>query len=85
MATKIIREWEVTVSITRAIRYPIEDNEDKDDVIKWANSLDGNRLIQGDFLKRLNCYSYPRNADMFIGEVDLKETEVKSTDTDPRV
>ena len=80
-----MREWEVTVSITRSMKYPIEDNEGEEEIIKWANSLIGKRHIQADFTRRLNCCGFPRNADMIIEEVELKETEVKSTDTDPRV
>ena len=85
MVTVIVKEWEITVSITRTIRYPIEDNEDKEEMIKWANSVEGKRYIQTDFVKRLNCYSYPCTADMSIDDIELKEYEVKSTDTDPRV
>ena len=85
MVTTLVREWEITVTITRILKYPIEDNEGKEDVGKWANSLEGKRFIQEDFRKHLNCYSFPRNADMIIEDIELKETEVKSTDTDPRV
>ena len=85
MVTKTIQEWEVTISITRTLRYPIEDNEDKKDFTKWANSGKGKQHMQSDFVKRLNCYGYPLNADMEIEEVELKEYEVKSTDTDTRV
>ena len=81
----IVREWEITVSVTRAIKYPLEDNEDKEEVVTWANSQEGKHYIQDTFIKGLNCYSYPRNAEMTIDEVTLRETEVRSTDTDPRV
>ena len=85
MVTAIAREWEITATITRTLKYPIEDNEGKEDIDKWANSLEGKRFIQADFTKHLNCFSFPRNADMIIEDIELKETEVKSTDTDPRV
>ena len=85
MITKIVREWEVTATITRTLKYPIEDNESKEDIIKWANSVEGKRYIQQGVIKNLNCFSYPRNADIEVSEVELKETEVKSTDIDPRV
>jgi len=81
----LIREWEITVSLTRTFTYPIEDSEDKDEFKKWAQSPRGKQYIQGDFVRYLNCYSRPKNADMVIDDVELKETEVKSTDTDPRV
>jgi len=85
MGTAIIPKWQITVTITRTLEYPIEDGEDKEDVRKWASSKEGKQFIQPDFIKHLNCYSYPRNADMEVEEVELKEYEVKSTDTDPRV
>jgi len=85
MVTKLVQEWEVTATITRTFTYPIEDGEDKEEFKKWAQSPKGKQHIQGDFIKHLNCYSFPKNADMYIDDVELKETEVKSTDTDPRV
>lgn len=85
MVTKIIKEWEITVSITRTFTYPLEDNENKDDFCTWAQSQTGKQFLQNDFIRHLNCYSYPRNGDMSIEDIELKETEVKSTDTDPRV
>ena len=85
MTTKVIQKWEVTVSITRTLEYPIEDMENKEQFIEWAESLNGKRHIQNDFIKRLNCYGCPRTADIFIDDVELKSFEVRSTDTDPRV
>ena len=85
MVTALVQEWGITVTITKILKYPIEDNEGKEDIDKWANSLEGKRCIQEDFRKHLNCYSFPRNADMTIDEIELKETEVRSIDTDPRV
>jgi len=85
MTIKIIQEWEIIVSIERKLIYPFEDNEDKKEMMRWAKSLEGGRYIQFDFIKNLNCYSYPRNADMFIKNVELKEIEVNSRDTDSRV
>ena len=85
MATAIIPKWRITVTVTRTLEYSVDDNESEEDVRKWASSLEGKRFIQPDFIKRLNCYSWPRNADMEVEEVELKEYEVKSTDTDPRV
>jgi len=85
MVTKIVQEWEVTISITRTLTYPLEDvGEDKDDFKKWARTPKGKQYIQGDFIKKLNCYSFPKNADMTIDDVELKETEVSSWDTDSR-
>lgn len=85
MATAIIPKWQIVVTITRVLEYPIEDNENKGEIRKWASSPEGKRFIQVDFIKHLNCYSYPKNADMEVEEVELKEYEVKSTDTDTRV
>jgi len=85
MVITLVREWEIAVTITRILRYPIEDNEGEEDIGKWANSLEGKRFIQRDFITYLNCYSFPRNADMIVEDIELKETEVKSTDTDSRV
>lgn len=85
MVTKILQEWEIIASIIRTLKYPIENNEGKEDFVKWANSVEGKRYIQSDFIKRLNCYSYPRNADMIIDDIEIKETVVRSSDTDPGV
>ena len=85
MVTKTIRKWAITVSVTRTLEYYVEEFEDKEEARAWANSREGKKFIQSDFIRHLNCYSYPRNADMEAVEVELKEYEVKSTDTDPRV
>uniref|UniRef100_A0A6M3Y3V6 Uncharacterized protein n=1 Tax=viral metagenome TaxID=1070528 RepID=A0A6M3Y3V6_9ZZZZ len=85
MVMIVAKEWEITVSITRTLKYPVEDNEMAEDIWTWANSLDGRGCIQGDFIKRLSSFRHPKNADMTIDDIELKETEVKSTDTDSRV
>ncbi len=85
MVTNIVKEWEVTVSITRTLKYSVEDFEDANEFKKWANSLDGNKFIQNDFVKGLKCYPFPKNADLIVDDVILKDYEVKSTDTDLRV
>lgn len=85
MVTKIIREWEVTVSICRTINFPMEDGETKEQMEKWVRSEDGRSCIAPYFTKHMSLGGYSRNADLDFVEVNLKETEVKSTDTDSRV
>ena len=74
MTSTTIKEWEVTVSITRTLKLPVDDNEGKEELIKWANSLDGKSYIKADFIKGLRCFGFNCNADMVIEEVELKET-----------
>jgi len=85
MVTAIIPKWQVVVSITRTLEYPVEDYENKDEFRSWAITEDGRKFIQSDFIRHLNSYSYPRNADLEVEYMELKEYEVKSTDTDPRI
>lgn len=74
MATKTEQEWKVTISITRTLRYPIEDNEGIEEFKKWAKTPEGRELIQQNFIKRLKCYGYPLNADIEI--VDIESADV---------
>ena len=85
MVTKIVQEWEVTVSICRTITFPVEDGETKEEMEKWVRSDDGRSCIVPYFTKQLSMSGYSRNADLDFVEVNLRETEVKSMDTDPRV
>jgi len=85
MATAKIPMWQITVTITRELEYPVEDGEDKDAFYEWAYSQVGKKMIQFDFIKHLNCLTSLYNAEMEIEGVELKEYEVKSTDTDPGV
>lgn len=90
MVTATISKWQVTVVITRTLGYPIEDNENKEEFTEWAQSVKGRQHIQKDFVNHLNCYGVPafwgkKNAEMEVEEVELKEYEVKSTDTNSSV
>jgi len=67
------KEWEVTISITRTMKYPVEDNEDAEAFKQWVKSLNGKRHIQSDFIKDLRCSSYPINADLEVVDIILKD------------
>ena len=81
----IIKEWKINVSINRDLIFPREDNETNEEFIKWATSSNGTQAIQEDFTSKLRCYGYPKNADLILEDIELKETEVKSSDADPKV
>lgn len=74
MATKTTQEWEVTISITRTLRYPIEEYEGIDEFKKWVKTPEGREIIQKNFSERLKCYGYPLNADIEI--VDIESVDV---------
>lgn len=88
MTSKIIQEWEVTLSVTFPIKFPVEDNESEEEFRKWLRSAEAYTYIEKHLhrvtLKRWNFLLH-HYATMGIDEIELKETEVKSTDTHPRV
>ena len=80
--------WLVTVSLTRELEFPLEDNESKEEMEKWLKSEGGKQAIANDFKKgmRVDYRSFGRaNTDITIEEIELKEYEVSKYDTDPRV
>ena len=81
-----LREWEVTLSVTFTTDFPIEDGEDKEAFRKWLQSKEGCAQIERELKGiRFNHRPYSHNAEINIDDIVLLETEVKSTDTDPRV
>lgn len=85
MVTKIMREWKVTVTLTRTLTWPVEDGENKETFEEWLRSPEGRVHIKDEFRKGMWMTGGHRNTDVEIDDVELTETEVKSTDTDPRV
>ncbi len=86
MGTVIIREWEVTVSVTITFTEPIEDDEGEDAFRAWLLSPAGYAEVEKELKRaRLNPKRFPHVGEMEIDNIEVKETEVKSTDTDPRV
>ncbi len=85
MVTKIVQEWEATIRLTHPLKWPVEDDEDKETFRKWLNTAEGQKDIWEEFRKNMRINPYRVNTDIEILELELKETEVKSTDTDPRV
>ena len=85
MASQIIREWKVTVALSRELKVSAEDLEDESEVREWLRSPDGRSYVRDEFKTHMLLTGYSRNTDMEILEVALEETEVNSTDKDPRV
>ena len=86
MATTIIPEWEVTISLTRTLTWPVEDNEDEETFREWLRSNEGLGSIKDEFLKGIRLTrSLFRNTTVEIEEIELKENEVNSWDTHPSV
>lgn len=84
------REWEVTVSLTGVLSLPWEDDDTAAIVEQYLERSAGRGEIVDQFRKlhnqrdlglRLNGYP----VDVTIDDIELKETEVQSSDTDPRV
>lgn len=84
------REWEVTVSLTGVLSVPWENYDTAAIVEQYLGRSEGRGEIASQFKKlhsqgglglRLNGYP----VDVTIDDIELKETEVKSSDTDPRV
>jgi len=86
MGTKLVKEWKVTISLTRELMWPVEYGEGEETFREWLFSEDGRKHIKDDFFKGMRLTGvFSKNTDLEIDEIELKETEVKSTDTDPRV
>ena len=86
----IIRDWEVTVSVTGVIILPGEDDDTPEIVKQYLGRSEGRGEIVSQFahLQRqsyggLRLNGYP--VDITIDDIELKETEVKHSDADPRV
>jgi len=79
----IVRTWEVTVSLQRTLSIPVEDNEDKDEVIAWLNSAYGKKYILFLVVKNARVGDWSANADLYIDEVELKEGIVTKADCNP--
>ncbi len=84
MVTKIVEEWEVDVTITRTLVLPMEAGEQPDDVRKWLRT-DGYKELRREFQRGMQFSMLPRDVEFDIDEIRVRETEAKSTDTDPRV
>ena len=85
MVVNNVKEWVVTISLARTLKFPVEEGEDEEIVRAWLGSTEGCDCIKADFTKGMQITGYHRNTDIEVVEIELKETEVKSTDTDPRV
>ena len=79
------KEWEVTLSLTRTLKFSVEEGEDEEEFRAWIDSDDGCNRIRDDFTKGMQTTGYYGNTDVEVIEIELAETEVKGTDTDPRV
>ncbi len=87
MVTMIVYEWEVTFSLTTTARFPVEEGQEaKEEFRKWLFSKEGQISLIAE-IKRLplNSLRLPNYTEIGVDEISMIETEVKSTDTDPRV
>ncbi len=62
-----------------------DDTETKETVREWLNSREGYEFVKDELRGALKPYSRQGGIDMEIEDITLKETEVRGTDTDPRV
>lgn len=85
MTTATIPEWKVTISLTRILTWPVEDDEDKETFRKWLRTSEGYGYIKTEFLKNMRLDGFGANTDVEIDEIELKENEVSSWDTHPSV
>lgn len=85
MASTIIREWEVTITITRTLQFPYENFESEGEFRAWLKSEEGLKALQQDFTKGLHLYGYIKNAEIELYDLNIKENQINSWDTDPRV
>lgn len=83
MPTVNVKEWEVYVTINRKITLPY-DGETEKEMVKWLRSLTGKEFALANFIKGARV-TYPTNVEIDYQDLWLREHEVKSTDTDPRV
>lgn len=85
MSKAIIEQWEDDITISLTLKYPVEDNENKEEHRKWLYSKEGREYILNDFRKSIRYSMLPSSMEIEVVETRLTETEVRSTDTDPRV
>ena len=86
MAVKIVREWQAYITLGWTFTVPVEsEGETPEEVKKWLRSTEGYEFIKGEFRPALRPNLRQGGIDMEIEDITLKETEVRGTDTDPRV
>ena len=76
--TTSIRQWEVTVTKSRNVKFNIEEGETKEDFYEWLKSPEGQKGLTEEFIGELKL-SWVSNTTS-LRDIELVEEEVNRWD-----
>ena len=84
----IVKKWRVGITLYAPVEFSYDDGDTEQSIREWLKSPNGKDYIADLFPKRIkdsSKFKYAEAEVESIDDIELKEYEVSSYDTDPRV